>query len=231
MAAAASPERPLGQAHSETWLAAQKNVVRIFDDKFRASSPRRQAAYPTPWLGMSESQVINPTMYEDFLKYLVDEYVVEAGRSRGERLAVHSVMNYLGCLLQIASNRFKAAGSPEAKLFFTWRRCRGRERLGEDDMGITPSRGGPRAVPPGLRALGRYGPPSTVARWPLWGTPATAVAGAVTARCARCSEVTKYVYGGPLEASGGAGEGYGSGFRKYGNCFRKRLFFVALRAI
>lgn len=100
MAAAASPERPLGQAHSETWLAAQKNVVRIFDDKFRASSPRRQAAYPTPWLGMSESQVINPTMYEDFLKYLVDEYVVEAGRSRGERLAAHSVMNYLGCLLR-----------------------------------------------------------------------------------------------------------------------------------
>ena len=27
-------------------------------------------------------------MYEDFLKYLVDEYVVEAGRSKGERLAV-----------------------------------------------------------------------------------------------------------------------------------------------
>ena len=110
---------PVGQAHSHSWLGAQKNVVRIFDSKFRASSPARQQAYPLAWDAMSEAQICNPKLYEDFVRYIKDEYVIEGGRNNGEKLSVHSVMNYLGCLIQVAANRFKATGSDSSKLFFT----------------------------------------------------------------------------------------------------------------
>jgi len=114
-----SVDLPVGLAHSDSWLGAQKNVVRIFDTKFRTSTPAREAAFPTAWLALSEAEAVRPKMYEDFVTYLKIDYLIESGRSKGDRLAVHSVMNYLGCLIQVAANRFKVTGGSEAKLFFT----------------------------------------------------------------------------------------------------------------
>ena len=106
-------------ARSDSWLATQRNVERIFNDKFRTSSPERAAQYPTAWAELSERLVCCYSLYDDFAKYIAFEYKIEKGEYKGNFLSAGSVLDYLGCLIQIAANKHRASGLPETRLFFT----------------------------------------------------------------------------------------------------------------
>ena len=106
-------------ARSDSWLSTQRNVERIFNDKFRTSSTERAQKYPAAWSELSERQVCCFSLYDDFAKFIAFEYKIEKGEYNGNFLSAGSVLDYLGCLIQIAANKHRASGTPETKLFFT----------------------------------------------------------------------------------------------------------------
>jgi len=54
-------------------------------------------------LCLSEAQVCKQTVFDDFCKYMTEDYVIESGQYAGQSLSVASVLNYVGCLVQMAA--------------------------------------------------------------------------------------------------------------------------------
>ena len=104
-------------ANSESTKATHKNVQRIFNDEFRPSTAARQA-HPV-WAQLSESQACDFRLYDDFANFLAYEYLIKSSDPVRNHLAIGSVLDYLGALIQCAANRFKAAGSAQTRQFFT----------------------------------------------------------------------------------------------------------------
>lgn len=105
-------------AGSDSLKATHRNVQRIFNEEFRTSTPARQAAYPV-WAQLSESQACDFKLYDDYAQYLAYEYLIKSNDPVRNHLAIGSVLDYLGALVQCAANRFKAAGGAETRQFFT----------------------------------------------------------------------------------------------------------------
>lgn len=103
---------------SEKWGQYQGNVKRTWE-LLRSSTPERAQKYPVSWDVMTEKQLCCQDPYIDYSGYLVHDYVQETGVHKGELLKVSSVLGYIGCLINLASAKFKANGAPETKLFFT----------------------------------------------------------------------------------------------------------------
>jgi len=104
-------------ANSESTKATHKNIQRIFNDEFRPSTAARQA-HPV-WAQLSESQACDFRLYDDFANFLAYEYLIKSSDPVRNHLAIGSVLDYLGALIQCAANRFKAAGSAQTRQFFT----------------------------------------------------------------------------------------------------------------
>ena len=116
--AALMSSRVTSKGDSDSSNALKSNVERIIN-LFRQSTEERLQQYPKPWREMGEAACCEPAFYSDFAGFLLHEYVIEGGQYDGEFLSCASVTNYLSCAINMASDRFKATGSNQAKLFFT----------------------------------------------------------------------------------------------------------------
>jgi len=107
-----------GGGKSDKWADYKGNVGRIWE-LFRTSTTERNERYPTSWDKMTEAELCCPSPYNEFTEYLVHEYIQETGQNKGELLRISSVLGYLGCLINLASTKFKAKGNPQTLLFLT----------------------------------------------------------------------------------------------------------------
>jgi hypothetical protein len=104
---------------SDSWQGQQANVRRIFE-VFRTSVPSLTQCFPLPWAELSEGILCSADVYSRFAHYLLYQYTIgEGAKNAGEHLRASSVLNFLGCLINLAAAKFKAAGSADTKLFFT----------------------------------------------------------------------------------------------------------------
>lgn len=108
------------RGNSIAWNDKKARVIRIFDDKFRHSTPERAAILPQAWADLPESVVCSMPMYDHFATFLCKEYKIPAGSpNAGDFLSCGVVLNYLAILLNHASAKYKATGSDASKLFLT----------------------------------------------------------------------------------------------------------------
>lgn len=84
-------------------------VVRAFAKYVESNSEVLSERFPVPFDQLPEATAIDPDTYDDFASHLMDH---------GPPSAV-AVISYLRTAIHISATRFKATGSPEAKLFFT----------------------------------------------------------------------------------------------------------------
>ena len=75
--------------------------------------------FPNPWDELPEIALCTGEVYAHIATYLTDVYVQDSGRNKGDFLALDSVLGYLGALVNLASAKFRALGSPDTKMFFT----------------------------------------------------------------------------------------------------------------
>jgi hypothetical protein len=106
------------QGGSESWHGQKKNVVRIFDVKFRTSTPELRAEYPQPWAATQEWKLCERPVYERYSHFLLFTYKIETGENVGAPLSCDSVVNYTSALLNLAKDKFKAIGSNATRTFF-----------------------------------------------------------------------------------------------------------------
>ena len=109
------------KGQSDSIVQQRTNVRRIFN-KFR-SWQSVAGKYQVEFDALAEGVVCSKELHEEFATYLVNEdgtgYVQETGQWAGLPLSLGSVEDYLGCLLNLAAQRFKATGQADTKLFFT----------------------------------------------------------------------------------------------------------------
>ena len=103
------------KGRSDSWLAQQKNVVRIFDFEYQCGGTG------TKWEELTEAQVTDTSFYESFASYLLYQYKHKSGGGGElEFLKDDKVCNYVYILINLAKTKFNAKSTNAAtKLFFT----------------------------------------------------------------------------------------------------------------
>jgi hypothetical protein len=101
-----------------SWTAQKKNVLRIFE-LFRLSDETVAALLPLPFQQLGELDLCQNEVFACFSHYLLHTYIIENGQYKGRFLSCNSVVDYLQCLLGTVSDRFKANGTAETRLFLT----------------------------------------------------------------------------------------------------------------
>lgn len=99
---------------------ALKDAIARFED-FRNSSAIALQTYKEPWEQQPERVLCRRRLYEQFSKWLVDDYVIPAGRrGGGTGLSPDVAQNTVRNLINQASRRFKATTSDhDTKQFLT----------------------------------------------------------------------------------------------------------------
>ena len=106
------------RGNSASSVALRKRAVDQFN-LFRQTTAPRRRSYPRDWHFLPEATVCAMALYTDYVSYLQDEYLIESGARQGKHLRGRTVQNLLGALLVLASDKFKATGTPSTLLFFT----------------------------------------------------------------------------------------------------------------
>lgn len=58
-------------------------------------------------------------MWSEFANYLLEDHIVEAGKSKDKHLAAGTALQYMSLLMNLAAVKIRRSGSDRAKLFFT----------------------------------------------------------------------------------------------------------------
>jgi len=112
--AAEMPAHGKSASHSNT-----KNRARTLFDEFRASTPSRAASI-LPWAEQSAETLLVMGVFAGYAEFLTNEFVIQEGdRNEGCFLAVGTILDYLGAILNLAADRFKHIRDDAAKLFLT----------------------------------------------------------------------------------------------------------------
>ena len=98
--------------------ALRKRAVDLFNI-FRQTTAARKASYPQDWHLLPEATVCAMPLFTDFVDFLQNEYLIESGPRAGKDQRCRTSQNILGALLVLASDKFKATGTPATLLFFT----------------------------------------------------------------------------------------------------------------
>ena len=120
---------------SDSWNAGKNNYLRLFEvptandvhflltcrrQVFRLSSPQLTNMYPVKFTDLPESKVRAYSTYQQFAKFVMDEYVIPDGhKNAGQGLACSTVCNGIGALLNMVSTKYKVTGDDRTKLFLT----------------------------------------------------------------------------------------------------------------
>ena len=88
-------------------------------EQCRKSSSARRSRLPKCWDRLSAAQLCRTDVWDDFIKFLSEEYVSETADSEDGFLSVGTQLGYLGAALNAAAARFKVTGDDSVKLFFT----------------------------------------------------------------------------------------------------------------
>jgi len=103
---------------SDATKAAQRNALRLFEKCLGQGTDEPWAG--RTWDSLDESILCSHGVYESFAYFLTVTYIIEPGaRNAGKHLAVETVLNTLGLVLNLARAKFAATGSDATKLFFT----------------------------------------------------------------------------------------------------------------
>ena len=94
-------------------------VAKMFDTKFRTWSDELQVKYPKPFAQLDEAVVCAKELYENWVGWLMRDWVIEEGTHKGESLALGTVLDYMSALMGCAVRRLKATGTDASKLFLT----------------------------------------------------------------------------------------------------------------
>lgn len=100
---------------SQSIKAQRKNVLKIFDTQFRNSSSEVQLLAPVEFGALLADQACNRLLFQAWAYFLTNVYK----QASGAFLGCDSVLNYMGCLLQLVVTQFTPNATAETKLFFT----------------------------------------------------------------------------------------------------------------
>ena len=104
---------------SESITSQRVNVLRIFD-AFRDSTDERRTTYTDAFDNLPAEIICARLVYQQYAEFLVEEYIIPPGvRNAGQRLKCNTVLDYLGCLLNIAFMIFGTVA--QHAMFFTAR--------------------------------------------------------------------------------------------------------------
>ena len=110
-----SPPRLSAKGSSKNWSKQQANVIRIFN-KFCAQD---DGLKDKVWEQLGEEVLAREPVYERFPHFMLHVWVIEEGnKNAGKALDGGTPSHYLGTLINLAADRFKAIGTDAAKLFF-----------------------------------------------------------------------------------------------------------------
>jgi hypothetical protein len=99
------------KGHSDSWLAQQRNIVRIFNDEYQCG---------TEWGELTEAQVTDTSLYESFASSLLYEHKRNTVGGALEFLKGSNVCNYVYIIINLAKNKFNAKSTNAAtKPLFT----------------------------------------------------------------------------------------------------------------
>lgn len=104
------------KGQSASWSAQQKNVVRIFN-LMAANDDDLMLLDDSSWHALPEQILCAEAVYERFAYFLLYTYEPDAKKA-DEFLDGSTAKNYLGSLINLAADKFKAVGTDATKRFF-----------------------------------------------------------------------------------------------------------------
>ena len=105
-------------AGSESWTSAMSGATKMFDTKLRTIG-QQQVKYPEPFAQLDEAVVCAQELHENWVGWLMRDWVIEEGAHKGESLALGTVLDYMSALMGCAVRLYKATGADASKLFLT----------------------------------------------------------------------------------------------------------------
>ena len=106
---------PGSEGQSDSWKSQKKGVVKMFDTKFRSSSPARIKKYTSNFEELPEVVACDPDTYDDFAWWSANEYKIVSGEYKGGRLSCDTVLNYLSILVNSTCARFSVSNDTAVK--------------------------------------------------------------------------------------------------------------------
>jgi hypothetical protein len=103
------------QGAAPSTLQTKEYVPRLFD-AFRSSNDELKNLYKQPWERLPEKVCAGRDVYERFAFYLTDVHVKEGTT---KHVKYSTALDYMGVLINLACDKFKANGTADTKLFFT----------------------------------------------------------------------------------------------------------------
>lgn len=103
------------EGQSDSWKSQKKGVVKMFDTKFRSSSPARIKKYTSNFEELPEVVACDPDTYDDFAWWSANEYKIVSGEYKGGRLSCDTVLNYLSILVNSTCARFSVSNDTAVK--------------------------------------------------------------------------------------------------------------------
>ena len=73
----------------------------MFDTKFRTIG-QQQVKYPEPFAQLDEAVVCAQELHENWVGWLMRDWVIEEGAHKGESLALGTVLDYMSALMGCA---------------------------------------------------------------------------------------------------------------------------------
>ena len=117
-AAAAKAGTVIGsKGQSSSWLSRQASVFASFDE-FLTSTASGLETRKT-WAVLTESELIDPALYEQWSGWLYDHIIADGEKNAGQHLQVNVALSAVSIMLHRGANKYGKTGSDAAKLFFT----------------------------------------------------------------------------------------------------------------
>ena len=112
-------EMPLMQAASalggaQATLATKRNVLNIWEQmrKHERATQELKDLLPCPWDELDEATLCSPRPYEFFATFLMDYYVIQVGKKKGEPLKSDVALMYFKNALIQARQKFSRVVRP-----------------------------------------------------------------------------------------------------------------------
>ena len=107
-----------GRGTSKSSVSLRTRSKGIFEE-WRSASTEATAHCPAEWDKLPATILCACAVYNMFAHFVAKDYLIKDGVGVGKHLALKTALGYLCCLVNLASDKFKATGDARVQVFFT----------------------------------------------------------------------------------------------------------------